>query len=224
MRAAFVNLLIRFLLLFLCKIDYSNLDRIQKQGPVILIGNHINFLDAPLVFSRLWPRKFVIIVKLETFENPIFKFLFNTWGGISIKRGTADFGAYKLALEALKQGKILCIAPEGTRTNDAKLIQGNPGIIAIAQKSGVPIIPVVSYGAEEFHDNYKKLIRTKIFFEVGKPFVLNLNSNYPDKAKRKAITDEIMYQMAIILPEKYRGYYSDLSKLSTNYLKFIDPA
>ena len=155
-RETIVNLVIRFLLLFLCKIDYSELDKIPKQGPVILVGNHINFLDAPLVFSRLWPRKFVSIVKLETFDNPIFKFLFDTWGGISIKRGTADFSAYKKAINALKEGKILCIAPEGTRTNDAKLIRGNPGIIAIAQKSGSKIIPVISFGAEEFHQRYKK--------------------------------------------------------------------
>jgi 1-acyl-sn-glycerol-3-phosphate acyltransferase len=219
MRDAFVNLIIRFLLLFLCKIDYGDLNKIPKEGPLILFGNHINFLDAPMIFSKLWPRKFVCLVKKETFDKPFLKFLFDTWHGIPVNRGTADFTAFNASIKALVEKKILVISPEGTRTNDGKLIKGNPGILALAQKSGATIIPVVCYGAEEFHENFRKLKRTRISFVIGKPFNLKMDTTYPDRDERNQITDEMMYQLAILLPEKYRGYYSDLSKMSTNYLQ-----
>jgi 1-acyl-sn-glycerol-3-phosphate acyltransferase len=222
MRETVVNLIIRFLLLFLCKIDYGELRKIPKVGPLILFGNHINFLDAPMIFSYLWPRKFVCLVKKETFDKPFLKFLFDTWHGIPVNRGTADFTAFNASIKALEESKILVISPEGTRTNDGKLIKGNPGILAIAQKSGATIIPVVCYGAEEFHNNFRKLKRTRINFVIGQPFRLNLDTSYPDKDVRNQITDEMMYQLAYLLPEKYRGYYTELSKMSTNYLQRIE--
>lgn len=222
MREACVNLIIRFLLLFLCKIDYGDLKKIPKKGPLILFGNHINFLDAPLIFSKLWPRKFVCLVKKETFDKPFLKFLFDTWHGISVNRGTADFTAFNASIKALEESKILVISPEGTRTNDGKLIKGNPGILALAQKSGATIIPVVSFGAEEFHNNFRKLRRTRIEFVIGEPFKLLLDTPYPDRDARSQITDEMMYQLAILLPEKYRGYYSDLTKMTSNYLKRVE--
>lgn len=219
MREAFVNLIIRFILLFLCKIDFGDLKKIPKEGPLILFGNHINFLDAPLIFSYLWPRKFVCLVKKETFDKPFLKFLFDTWHGIPVNRGTADFTAINASIKALEEHKILAISPEGTRTNDGKLIKGNPGILALAQKSGAPIIPIVCYGAEEFHNNFRKLKRTRINFVIGKPFRLNLDTAYPDKYMRNQITDEMMYQLALLLPEKYRGYYSEMSRMTTHYLQ-----
>jgi 1-acyl-sn-glycerol-3-phosphate acyltransferase len=219
MREAFVNLFIRFILLFICKIDYGDLEKIPKKGPLILFGNHINFLDAPMIFSKLWPRKFVCLVKKETFDKPFLKFLFDTWHGIPVNRGTADFTAFNASIKALEENKILVISPEGTRTNDGKMIKGNPGILALAQKSGTTIIPVVCYGAEEFHNNFRKLKRTRVNFVIGEPFRLKLDTSYPDRETRNQITDDMMYQLAILLPEKYRGYYSDLSKMSTNYLQ-----
>lgn len=215
-----VNLVIRFLLFFLCKTDRESLKAVPKKGPMILVGNHVNFLDAPLAFTFLYPRKIISLVKKETFENPVLRFLFNTWGSIPVSRGTADFNALGKAVKILKQGLFFAIFPEGTRTNDGCLIQGRPGIIIVALKSKVPILPIVHYGAEHFSENFKKLKRTKITFQVGEPFILKPSCPFPRKDERQLMTDEIMYQLAKLLPEKYRGYYSDLSKTTTQFLNF----
>ena len=68
--------------------------------------------------------------------------------------------------------------------------------------------------------NIKKIKRTYIKYEVGEPFKVINNHTYPSKEERQAITDEIMYQLATLLPEGYRGHYSDLSKATTNYLDY----
>lgn len=219
-RKRLVHFVIKTLLAVLCKVDHSALKNVPSQGPLIAIGNHINFLDAPVALTYLYPRPIISMVKEETFEKPLLKYLFNTWGSISIKRGTADFTAFEKALSALESGKILAVSPEGTRTNDGKLIRGQTGIVLLAIKSGVPILPIVFCGNEKFKENIKKLKRTHIKLEVGKPFYVVNNHTYPHKEERQAITDEIMYQVAALIPEDYRGYYSDLSKATTEYLDF----
>lgn len=220
MRRRFVYWVIRFLLFFLCKTDWDALKAIPKDGPMILAGNHVNFLDAPLAYTYLYPRQVVSLVKMETFENPLLKFLFNTWGSIPVHRGTSDFSAFGKAVDVLKQGKFFAIFPEGTRTRDGCLIQGHPGITIVALKSDAPILPVVHFGTEDFHNNFKKLKRTKITFRIGEPFRISPSGPFPKREERQMITDEIMYQLAKILPEEYRGYYSDLSKATTQFLDF----
>ena len=221
MRKSLVHIIIRILLKILTCTDDSAIKAVPHNGPLILIGNHINFLDAPVAFTPLYPRPVVALVKEETFENPLLRFLFNTWGSISVKRGTADFKALGQALQALKQGKLLAVSPEGTRTNDGRLIQGQPGIVAIAIKSQVPILPIVLYGSEVFRENIRKLKRTTIKIQVGKPFKIKSDSHQPGREERQQITDEIMYQMAVMLPEEYRGYYSDMDQMTTDYLQFL---
>ena len=216
----FVHLVIRFLLFFICKIDRDALKAVPTKGPMIFVGNHVNFLDAPVAATFSYPREIVSLVKKETFDNPVFRFLFKTWGSIPVNRGTADFEAFRKADEVLRQGKFFAISPEGTRTKNGSLIQGHPGIVIVALKSGAPILPVVQYGAEKFHENFKKFKRTKITVKVGEPFKIKPSCPFPRKEERQLITDEIMYQMAKLLPEEYRGYYSDLNKATTKFLEF----
>jgi 1-acyl-sn-glycerol-3-phosphate acyltransferase len=218
-----INLVMRFILFVICNVNKKALKAVPYQGPMILIGNHINFLDVLVALTFSYPRKIFFLVKKEAFETPFLRFLFNTCGSIPVDRGTADFKALNKAADVLNQGHFFAIAPEGTRTNDGRLIQAHTGVVVIALKSKATIMPVVQYGVEKFSENIKKLRRTKITMQVGAPFMICPSSTYPDKKERQLIADEIMYQMAELLPAEYRGYYSDLSKTTTNYLNFDVP-
>jgi 1-acyl-sn-glycerol-3-phosphate acyltransferase len=213
-------LVIRFTLFVICHIDKKSLKDIPLQGPMIFIGNHINFLDVLTALAFSYPRKIYFLVKKETFETPFLRFLFNTWGGIPVDRGTADFQALKKAADVLDQGHFFTIAPEGTRTKNGQLIKAQTGVVIVALRSKAAIMPVAQYGGEKFSENIRKLRRTKITMQAGAPFVICPDSAYPDKVERQLIADEMMYQMAGLLPAEYRGYYSDLSKTTTNYLNF----
>lgn len=215
-----VYLVIRFLLFFMCKVDRQALEAVPKKGPMILVSNHINFLDAPVASTFLYPRKIMSFVKIETFSNPILDFLFKVWGSIPVKRGAADFSAFSKAIKALEDSMFFAIFPEGTRTNDGCLIKGHSGVVVVVLKSNVPILPIVHYGTEHFSHNFRKFHRTRITVKVGKPFFINPGSAYPNKKERQLMTDEIMFQLAKLLPEKNRGYYADLSKATTHYLNF----
>jgi len=173
------------------------------------------------VYTHLQPRSITAFVKSETWENPFMGFLFDLWGGIPIQRGEADSNAIRSGLMALKQNKILAITPEGTRSGDGKLQRGHPGIVMIAHRSEAPIIPLVFYGGEKIGKNLRRVKRTDFNIRVGNMFKVLFPKDKPDRDLRIMMTDEIMYQMAALLPQEYRGYYADLTKLSTNYLTFV---
>ncbi len=217
------SLFMRFTLFVICSVNKRALKAVPYQGPMILIGNHVNFLDVLVALTCSYPRKIFFLVKKETFETPFLRFLFNTWGSISVDRGTADFKALSKAVDVLNKGHFFAIAPEGTRTKDGRLIKAHAGLVVIALKSKATIMPIAQYGMEKFFKNIKKLRRTKITIQVGAPFMICPGSTYPDKEERQLIADEIMYQVAELLPAEYRGYYSDLSKATTNYLNFDVP-
>ena len=148
---------IKSLTRILCNVDDSQLSNVPEQGPLIIACNHINFIEVPLMYTHLQPRKITGFAKAETWDNPAMGFLFDLWGAIHIERGEADSNAFRCALEALKQGKILAIAPEGTRSGNGKLQRGHPGIVMLAHRSDAPIIPMVYYGGERLRDNLKGL-------------------------------------------------------------------
>jgi 1-acyl-sn-glycerol-3-phosphate acyltransferase len=208
----------------LCRIDDSQWHKFPDKGPMLLVANHVNFLEAPVMYTHLMPRPVTGFVKAENWEHPFFRWLFNLWGGIPLHRGEADMAAIRAGLKVLDEEMMLTVAPEGTRTGDGRLRQGHPGIVIMALKSGVPILPIAYWGHEMFWQNAKRLRRTDFNLRVGRPFMLNPGDGRVTKQVRQQMTDEIMYQIAALMPEGYRGYYSDLSQATETYLKFMHDA
>lgn len=213
-----VNWVVRGVFEAVCRIDLPELKKVPQQGPMILIGNHINFLEVPVIVPHLEPRPLVGLAKRETWDNPLFNFLFKRWEMIPIDRGEVDRDAFRAALEALAQGKLLAVAPEGTRSKDGCLLQGKPGIVALALRSEAPLLPVAFFGHENFWTNLKRLRRTDFHIAVGRPFRLALGGQAVSRELRQAVTDEMMSKIAELLPERYRGYYQDAGKIPYRYI------
>ena len=208
----------------LCRVDGKQLSQIPAQGPLIVVTNHINFLEAPVIYTRLQPRPITGFAKIETWDSAFLGWLFDVWGMIPIRRGEADMTAIKKGLAALKNGQILAIAPEGTRSNDGRLLRGQPGVVTMALLSGAPILPLVHYGHENYRKELPRLRRSQLHAIVGRTFWLDNCGEKVTGEVRQQMTDEIMYQLAMLLPPEYRGAYSDLSKATQKYLRFASPS
>jgi hypothetical protein len=126
------------------------------------------------------------------------------------------------SIDYLSSGGILCIAPEGTRSKTGRLQDGYGGVVSLALHGNVPIIPLIHYGGENVWNNLSRLRRTKMYFKAGKPFYLKNPARHLTRNIRNEITREIMFQMAINLPEKYRGNYSNVENATTMHLEFVD--
>jgi 1-acyl-sn-glycerol-3-phosphate acyltransferase len=216
----FMYIVIRIGTDLLCRIDKSALINIPKRGPLILVTNHIGSLEVPLLFVHLQPRKMTGLAKIETWDNKFMGWLFDLWEAIPVRRGEMDLYAIRASLATLKAGNILAIAPEGTRSINGRLLQGQPGIAMIALRAGIPILPIAHWGGESFGNNIKKLKRTDFIIRVGKPFFLDAKGEKVNRQVRQVMADEIMTQIAILMPHEYRGNYSDFVPPSTKYLRF----
>jgi len=219
---AIVNGIVKAWTQVVCKIDGAELNKVPLKGPLVIISNHVNFLEAPVLYTHLLPREMTALAKTESWDNPGKRFLFNLWKIIPIRRGEADMTAYRAALDAINAGKILVIAPEGTRSFTGKLQKGLPGTALIAVRSGAPILPIAFYGAENFWDNLKHFKRSPFHIRVGKLFKINLPSNGLSKENREQVIDECMRQLAILLPEEYRGAYLDSAEKTPELLTFLE--
>jgi len=170
----------------------------------------------------LQPRLMTGFAKSETWDNPVMALLFDLWDAIPIKRGMADVDALKRGLDALAQGKIVVISPEGTRSWDGVLKEAYAGVVFMALRSGAPLLPLAFYGGENLKDNMRRLRRTDFYISVGRPFHLDPKGAKVDKQVRKQMLDEVMYQLADLLPERYRGIYAAKLAFSQAYLRYCE--
>jgi len=140
------------------------------------------------------------------------------WGMIPVRRGEADMHALKAALRALEKGLILGIAPEGTRNYNGILRRALPGAVTLALHSGAPIIPVAHWGGENFMKNLKRFKRTDFHIRVGEPFKIDTQGIKVTGEIRQQIVDEMMVQIAIMMPEEYRGEYAEMCKTPPHFI------
>lgn len=215
-----INPAVRFATSILCRIDEQELKKIPMNGPLIVAANHISSLEVPILVTRLADRPMTGFAKAENWDHPFYRFIFEGWGAIPLRRGEADMTAMRAALATLEAGHILAIAPEGTRSGDGRLRRAHPGVVVLALKSGAPILPMVYFGGEQLKDNLRRLRRTVFHIAVGNPFYLDPQGEKTNGEIRQQMADEIMYQLATMLPPAYRGIYADLSQASERYLTF----
>ncbi len=186
-----------------------------------MVTNHTNFLEVPVLYTRLIPRRLAALVKVENWNNPFLAFLGNLWHGIPITRGVVDRKAISAAKEALDDGRILVIAPEGTRSGDGKLRRGRPGIVLFAVNTGIPVYPLAHFGGESFWKNLRSFKKTPFTVKLGKPFLIRTGTKSPGRAQRREIADEIMRRIAELLPEQMRGYYAGPTDTEYHYLQTV---
>jgi 1-acyl-sn-glycerol-3-phosphate acyltransferase len=203
------------------RVDDAALAKVPSHGPLIIVTNHVHIPEIPTLYVRLLPRK---VYGMAQAERVLDK---NLWGAIlrwidtiPVWRGEADLNALRTGIQRLTEGNIILLDPEGTRSHDGCLQKGQPGAILIALHSGAPVLPVVHYGSENYQENLKRLRRTDMHYVVGKPFRVEAGGERVTSAIRQQMIDEVMFQMAGLLPAQYRGAYADVKTASHKYLVF----
>jgi len=208
----------------ICRIDDAQLAHVPARGPLILITNHVNVLEIPVLYSRLQPRPISGFFAAKRLESAWMRWLLNTLNGIPVQRSKLDRTALKLAISRIRAGDVFAIAPEGTRNADGRLGQGKPGVVLLALQSEAPIQPIVHWGDKHWQRNLRRLRRTPFHIAVGRPFRLDTGGKQVNQQMRQEILDEIMVQMAALLPPEYRGVYADRDSTNPKYLRFLERA
>lgn len=205
----------------LAKLDYvEGLENVPRQGPAILMINHIALID-PIVVLHTLPRNIIPLAKIEVYNLPVIGIFPKLWGVIPVRREEVDRRAIQQVLDVLSAGEIVLVAPEGTRS--PQLSQGKEGIAYIAVRSQAPIIPVAIEGTTGFPSFRfsKRWAEPGARVKFGRPF--NLRFEAPVRNSRELLrqmTDEAMYILAAMLPATQRGYYHDLTKATQDTIEW----
>jgi 1-acyl-sn-glycerol-3-phosphate acyltransferase len=217
LRAAVVNSSIRFLFRLLCDVDARDLRTIPRSGPAVLIANHNSNLEAPLLYVWLQPRATIGLGKAELWKVPVTRMIMKAWRAIPLHRGRLDRAAMSRAVAVLDRGDFLCLAPEGRRSRSGALERGKPGAVWFAAERRVPIYPIAQWGCRDFGRDLAHGRRPRVNIRVGRPF--RVAPGLHGDALQEA-TDEMMLQLARLLPEQMRGFYRGVP-ITTRHLEFL---
>jgi 1-acyl-sn-glycerol-3-phosphate acyltransferase len=201
----FVRGLVNLLFTLLTHRQVSGLENVPKQEPYLIVTNHLSAFDPPLIMATL-PLPITVFAASTHRSDFLIGELMNQLGAIWVRRGEADRQALRTAIEALKAGHIVGVAPEGTRSKTGALQAGKVGAAYLATRANVTLLPVVVTGTEMIAPTLKRLRRPRVAVTIGEPFRLPA-SGHAGAAELEIYTDQIMRILAAMLPEKYRGVY-----------------
>lgn len=187
--------------------EVNGLQNLPQKGPFIIAANHVSYMDH-FMMAMLVPylnRKIHFLAKKEHFEG-FFKRAWHTYAGaIPLDRQSGGKETLKLAIKALKEGKIIGIHPEGTRSLTGKLQKAKTGIARLALTAKVPVIPIGLIGTFEILPKGKYLPKLKkATMNIGKPMTFG---KYYDKKINKRllreVTNNVMKEIAKLCRQKY---------------------
>lgn len=205
----------RILIDIVARVEVDGRENLPNNGSFVIATNHLGFLDAPMAFYALDRWDLFIPVAEHWQESAFLRWLGKYLNFVFIDRFNPDIQAMRKIINLMEQGHILVIAPEGTRSRVGSLIEAKTGVSYLATKLGRPIVPVALAGTEDklILGNLKRLRRSSILVRAGKPFTLPPLPREGRDEILKQYTDEIMCQIAVMLPEKYHGVYAGHPRL-----------
>lgn len=142
--------------------EYVGLENIPEEGGFILAANHYTALDPVYISVPIEKRQLHFMAKKELYDNKIVAWAFTKLNGFPIVRGSRDKAALDYAIRIPKEGYVLGIFPEGTRSKTFTPGNAKSGVALIAKEAKAPVLPVSIYNTEKM----KK--RTKVTIRFGK--------------------------------------------------------
>jgi 1-acyl-sn-glycerol-3-phosphate acyltransferase len=204
-----------FFLLFRMRLQH--VERVPKDGGVLVVANHIHNAD-PILLCAAYPRPIHFMAKKEAFEFPVLPWALRWVGAFPVDRGKSDRWAIKRALAALNSGIAVAMFPEGTRSRVFALQKAHPGAGMLALSANVLVQPIAITGTERLPFNGSKGKATgelernpghsgsQILF--GEPFRIPREIDGRRVTADEA-TEIMMLEIARLLPEDYRGVYAE---------------
>jgi 1-acyl-sn-glycerol-3-phosphate acyltransferase len=168
----------------LYRVEASGKENIPVDGGVLLCSNHIDNFD-PILVGMMAPRPVYFMAKEELFKVPVFGKLVPHLNAFPVKRGMSDREALRKGLAILKEGKVLGLFPEGTRSKTGELGKGLAGAGFFALRTDAQIVPCAIIGP------YKPFKKVKVIY--GKP--IDLTELRENKGSAEQATELIMSEI-----------------------------
>jgi 1-acyl-sn-glycerol-3-phosphate acyltransferase len=205
--------IVRFIIFTLCRVEQVGLEHIPPEGGVLQAVNHLSWVDGPLIFAGYTRQDVTALAATKYRRNPISRWLLDSAGVIWVDREHPEPRALKQAVRFLRDGGLVGIAPEGTRSKSGGLMPAKPGVAFLAKQAGVPIQAVAVTGTERVFRELARFRRPRVRVVFSPVFDLPPAGGAHRDELLKMYADEIMCRIAAQMPESYRGVYADHPRL-----------
>ena len=185
----------------------THIGAVPADGPVIVVVNHLHLLD-PFAVAPRTDRQIVTMVAGKWRENWLMRTFLDSIGVIYVRRGEVDRQALRDSQQLLNKGKVLAIAPEGTRSRVGSLQEAKAGTSYLVMRTGATVVPIVCWGIERLKE-WRPWKRPLVNVVVGKPFRLPQPEGRLRSEQLGQLTELLMIQIGRLIPESYRGVYAE---------------
>ena len=178
------------------RLEAEGVHHIPREGGVLFVSNHVSFLD-PVIVGSAASREIHFMARSNAFDIPGLGKLIALYNAYPVNRGKPDLGALRKTISLLKAGNAVLMFPEGTRSVDGTLGKAHDGACFIADRAGVPTIPVFHSGAEQILPrNSKRLRRAKLNVIFGEPLELITGEFETRREKYQQMGNQMMSAIA----------------------------
>ncbi|GHK03120.1 1-acyl-sn-glycerol-3-phosphate acyltransferase [Streptomyces sp. Y2F8-2] len=195
-------------------------ERIPADGPVIMAGNHLTFIDS-IVLPLVTKRQVFFIGKDEYVTGKGIKGRLMAWfftgvGMIPVDRDGASGGVAALMTgrRVLEEGKVFGIYPEGTRSPDGRLYRGRTGIARLTLMTGAPVVPFAMIGTDKLQPGGRGMPRPgRVTVRFGEPMEFSRYEGMDrDRYVLRAVTDSVMTEVMRLSGQEYVDMYATKAK------------
>lgn len=176
-------------------------EHVPDHGGALICPNHVSYLDPPLIGIAVRKRRCCYMAKASLFKIPVVGGFIRLSYSYPVDRDEGGRQALRIANTLLGAGEPVVIFPEGTRSPDGELIQGQLGPAYIAAKARVPIIPTAVWGTDVVLPlNSLRLHRCPVHVKFGEPIHLPepLDGRRHSRAQLHEVTDDLMPRIAAL--------------------------
>jgi len=185
-------------------------ENIPKEGAFLLVSNHQSFLDPIFCGSRM-KRHMCFLARDTLFENWFFGPLIKSVFAIPVKREQGDLSAMRKVIEVLKQGDGVCLFPEGTRTEDGKILPFKSGLGLLCRRGKAALVPVVIDGA------YECWPRTQKLFKAGMPVTVHYGKAISPSEAKEMGDEKLAEYLTKTLREMQANIHKEKGKEPCDY-------
>jgi 1-acyl-sn-glycerol-3-phosphate acyltransferase len=200
----------------LFELRYRHPERIPPTGPVLVVANHVSILD-PLACARLVfdSGRMPSFLAKESLFKGVLGTVLRAAGQIPVARFTASArGSVSAAQEALGEGRVIVIYPEGSVTRDPDWwpMQARTGVARLALTTDAVVVPVAQWGPHRVHDYHTKKwhlrLRAPADYLVGEP--VDLTALREEVRAGRPLTGDLLREVTDLIMSRVRDQLGEL--------------